>query len=54
MQSYYIMNTNGQSYCVYLEYRDKKNIVQLEMSHTQEILAKDNAITERNIDNNCW
>ena len=25
MQYYYIMNTNGQSYCVYLEYRDFKN-----------------------------
>ena len=33
MQSYYIKNTNGQSYCVYLEYRDfkTKNIVQLEV-----------------------
>ena len=24
MQSYYIMNPNGQSYCVFLEYRDFK------------------------------
>ncbi len=38
MQSYYIKSTNGQSYCVYLEYRDfkTKNIVQLGQSHTQE------------------
>lgn len=37
MQSYYIKNTNGQSYCVYLEYRDfEKYCAAVGESHTQE------------------
>ena len=57
MQSYYIKNTKGQSYCVYLEYRDFKTKILCSCrckSYTGKILAKDNVITEQNIVNNCW